>query len=108
MTTASEELLIKMREDRQAREKSATLDPYSKILIFKTRRRQFLLVMLMAFIWTLMLIARDLDTSKPWWALAMPIGGIGLLITLFPITEIWLYGPWQSRTRRYERHQAEK
>jgi hypothetical protein len=108
MSSATDDLLERMREERLIRNNAGPLDPYSKILIFKALRRQFFLVMSLAFVIVVTLIARDFHTTRPWWVIGLPIGGIGLLLSLFPKTETWVYDPWQSRTRRYERHQIER
>ena len=108
MSSATDELLQRMRDERLTREHGGPLDPYSKILIFKSLRRQFTLVMFIAFVIIAILIARDLVSTRPWWVIGLPISGIGLLLSLFPKTETWVYDPWQSRSRRYEHHHAEK
>lgn len=107
MSSASEELVEKIRQERLALGQIGTT-PYVKLIVFPSLRRQFLLIMMVAFGTVCYLISKDFHTPKPWWNLVFPVTGVGLLLCLFPPTEIWEYAPWQSQTRRYERHQFEK
>jgi hypothetical protein len=107
MSSASEELVEKIRQERLAYGINSST-PYVRLIILPGLRRQLFLLMVIAFGIVCYLIARDFHTGKSWWHLAFPITGIGLLLALFPLTEIWEYAPWQTRTRRYERHQIEK
>jgi hypothetical protein len=107
MSSASEELIEKIRQERLGMGQVAST-PYAKLIVFPSLRRQLLLIMLFAFGTVCYLILKDFHTSKPWWNLVFPVTGVGLLLCLFPPTEMWEYAPWQSRSRRYERHQIEK
>lgn len=107
MSSASDQMIERLRQERVTQAVSST-DPYSKLQVFPKLRRKFFLLMLLAFAAFLFLVAHDLHSAKPWWTLGFPIGGIGLVLSLFPKTEIWQYRPWQNQTRRYERHQVER
>lgn len=107
MSSASEELVEKIRQERLGQGQN-NASPYVKLIVFPGLRRQFLLLMMIAFGVVCYLLSNHSQTAASWWSLALPITGVGLLLSLFPLTEMWEYAPWQSRTRRYERHQAEK
>lgn len=107
MSSASEELVEKIRQERLA-QGGVPASPYSRLVVFPGLRRQLLLLMVIAFGVVCYLISRDAHTATSWWHQAFPIVGVGLLLAMFPLTEIWEYAPWQTRSRRYERHQTER
>lgn len=107
MSSASDDLIEKIRQERLG-ERQKNASPYARLIVFPALRRQLLLLMVIAFGVLCYLISRHIPKAESWWSLALPITGIGMLLSLFPLTEMWEYGPWQTRTRRYERHQTEK
>ncbi len=74
----------------------------SKLLIY--RSRQILLmscVFAMTIVFSIILV-KNLKDNYPWYALAIPFMGMGLLFLFVPLTEEWEYKPWQSKPRRVE------
>jgi hypothetical protein len=77
---------------------------YARLLVH--RRRQWTLGILVAFFTVIfaVMIAQNMLADKPWMAVGMPIGCLGLLFLLFPQTEEWEYKPWQAKAVQYESH----
>ena len=111
MAETAAEILQRMREQRRKGPAKIAVDPedfYVKLRILPQRRRQLVFYTTLAFFCVLALVMRDMHTERPWALTALPIVFIGLMITLVPATEEWLYRPWQAKPRQYERHQIER
>lgn len=108
---SANEMLERMREEKRKKDAQVVADPenfYVKLLIVKHRRRQLALYLLIAFCALVSLLAQHLSGHRHWGFVAAPVTFVGLLITLIPPSEEWLYRPWQARPRQYERHQIER
>jgi hypothetical protein len=102
MSSPSDQVLTKMRQERQSGSQNGNQDPYSKLLIDKKKRRVLFLLSLLAFGFITLMFSRSIKAPEPWWVSGLGPVGIGLLLSLFPLTEFWEYKPWQSKTRQYE------
>lgn len=108
MTSASQEVLKTMRNEREGSSPKEKIDPYSKLLIHKSLRRTLIFLSFLALVAMTALLASRMKGGDPWWVTGLSPVGIGLLLSLFPLTEFWDYKPWQSQPRRYEHHHVEK
>ena len=83
------------------------IDPsYSQILINKTMRGTLLLGMGGAMFLTATMIFAELRAERPWQEIAIlaSVSCGGLLF--IPVTEAWVYAPWQKAIQRLEKHEG--
>lgn len=77
----------------------------TKLIIYRSRQVFLILSVIAATgIFLLMIQANDRN-QFPWFTIAMPIIGVGLLFLLIPNTEEWQYRPWQSKARQVEQQE---
>lgn len=79
-------------------------DFYVKMSINKNFRGLLWSTCTAVFILLLMLIAHAIRNKLPWQAVAGPVSLLGFLTLLAPLSEEWLYRPWQAAPRQYEKH----
>lgn len=110
----ADEIFNKMRatnekETKTKVEKRAPKETYTSLMINKTKRGRLILGSTVFFFLTYSILARHLVTPEAvWQVVALPIVGMGVLLALLPATEDWVYRPWQSRARQYEKHQIDR
>ena len=108
MSDPAKVMLRKMRDDSpKSRLKGDPDDFYVKLSILPSRRRVLYLICGVVFVAMAIIIFGDMQLNKHWSLMTLPIILLGLVITAVPMTEDWLYKPWQTMARRYERHQIE-
>lgn len=83
-------------------------DPYVKLIINGQRKQMLIMASVCAFIAFLVILNRSKIEEAPWIVSALPIVGLGIMLTLIPPIEEWEYVPWQTSARQYERHQIER
>ena len=101
--SAAQEILDKMQNKSKIE-----IDPenfYPKLLIHRMTR------MLLWFMFALVLAGMTIlvfltyrHAALSWRLMSLPIIGTGLIVTLIPLSETWVYQPWQSSARQYEKH----
>jgi hypothetical protein len=77
---------------------------YSKLLISKKKRFTLMLFCSAALIGVAYLIAVSIVSGNSWLRVMAPISLIGLVLISLPLTETWLYEPWQNAPQRYEKN----
>lgn len=101
--SAAKETLEKMQ--KQDVLKGDPQDFHAKLLINKQTRRMLAFFSFLAFICICTLVLYHIRTPTTSWSnISLPIIGIGLLLTLIPLSEEWIYRPWQHSARQYEKH----
>lgn len=77
----------------------------TKLIIYRSRQVFLILsVIVAAAVFMTMILANERN-ELPWFAIAMPIIGIGGFFIAIPKTEEWEYKPWQSKARQVERQE---
>ncbi|MBP6219122.1 MAG: hypothetical protein KA436_11100 [Oligoflexales bacterium] len=77
---------------------------YSYILIDKTQSWGLKLLLFFMYPVFLFFMAKILVSGQSWQAYFVPILFCGILISIYPLTESWIYRPWQAKARKHERH----
>ncbi|MEZ4741189.1 MAG: hypothetical protein R3B45_01880 [Bdellovibrionota bacterium] len=77
---------------------------YAYMIVDKSKRFFLGVVVLIFFFIFTMLIFENEVHSRHWGTVALPICLMGLLFIFIPNINKWIYEPWQSRNRQYERH----
>ena len=111
MTLAVNEMLEKMKKEPEPKEKRPVINPeetYSKLRIFSARRHILTLAVVGFWFFAFSLVCTAIVTHQPWMIVALPIVIAGAIMCLVPPSEEWLYKPWQSNPRQYEKHQIER
>ena len=110
MAETAAEILARMREAKKVAAPSQVNpeDFYVKLRIAPFRRRQLAVLLTLAFFIMISLINNDTHRDRPWTLTLLPLLFVGLLVTLIPPSEEWIYKPWQAKPRQYERHQIER
>ena len=76
----------------------------STIIVNKVLRRGLTLLALVVTVFLFFTIGNNIDQGQSWLKLLLPIFCLGVPIVLFPQTESWSYGPWQSKVEKVERY----
>lgn len=90
-----------------SQQSQSKVDPnhfYPKLQIHRAARRWLwcaVPVTLVAVTILVFMTRRHADLS--WQAMSLPLIAIGLLLSLIPQSETWLYRPWQNSPRQYEK-----
>lgn len=77
---------------------------YSYLLINKAQRGGLTLLMLgtLPVIW--FFISGSVFLNQSWLTIVIPVILACLPLAFYPMSETWIYRPWQSKPRKYERH----
>lgn len=103
--------LEKIRNEKKVKagKSTETNTFYPRLIVYPLRRRQLGLAMVIVFWMFVGVLAKHIRSGESaWFVSCLPIFGLGLMITIIPVTEEWEYKPWQAKARQYERHQIEK
>src|SRR5690606_19630144 len=99
----TQKLLKQMREERGKRQADPT-DYYAKLRIYKNRRRALPFILALCFVLFAGMISTCMKYDHHWMTVLGPVMIVGGLLALLPLTEEWIYTPWQSSSQKYERH----
>lgn len=104
MSTAANSMVERIKSERLKQEtKPPPPDPFVKLLIDRGLRRGLWLALLISLAVVMFFVARAIFAATDWRQLILPVVTVGVPLALFPKTEKWVYEPWQSHPRRYER-----
>jgi hypothetical protein len=111
MAESAEELLKAMAAEKknQANASSPIAEDYfySKILVNKNKRTSLFVGVTFFFVLFTFILFANINLSQSWTLIVGPIMLCAAAIVLIPISEEWVYKPWQVNPQKYERHFTE-
>jgi len=106
MADSAEELLKKMAEKTSgANKKEVPIDSfYSSIEINKNKRTSLAVGVLFFFLVFTSILFANISLKQDWALIVGPVLLCGGALVLIPMSEKWIYKPWQVKPQQYERH----
>lgn len=108
MSTDAAAIIARVKAKEGPKAPKAPGEFYTKMRVYPGRRKFLGLALLAFYVFCFSLLVTAMVTKAPWMVTTLPVVVAGLVFCFVPPTEDWLYKPWQSNTRQYEKHQIER
>ena len=77
---------------------------YSHLIVNKKSRFSLFIIVGVTTVITGYILANAINANITWTALLIPIAIIGTGLIAYPMTEHWVYEPWQNAPQKYEKN----